>query len=92
MFKLVNSEEINVLRISINESTKNSISKIKKANQQMVSTAEARKQLDTFRTLMWRSLVGILTGPLTSNACPWLPLPNPLKLKCTRNRTHLLLQ
>jgi hypothetical protein len=66
--------------------------KLKKANQQTVSTAEARKQLDTFRTLMWRSLVGILTGPLTSNACPWLPLPNPLKLKCTRNRTHLLLQ
>jgi hypothetical protein len=31
MFKLVNSEEINVLRIPINESTKNSISKIKKS-------------------------------------------------------------
>jgi hypothetical protein len=66
--------------------------KLNKANQQTVSTAEARKHLDTFRTLIWRSLVGILTGPLTSNACPWLPLPNPHKLKCTRNRTHLSLQ
>jgi hypothetical protein len=31
MYKLVNSEQINVIRIPINESTKNSISKIKQS-------------------------------------------------------------
>ena len=85
----MNSEQINVLHIPINESTKNSISKIKQS--QPADSLIPSPQGDT-RVEMWRTLVGILTGPLTSNACPWLPLPNPLNLKSIRNRTNLSLQ
>jgi hypothetical protein len=62
MYKLVNSEQINVICIPINESTKNSIRKIKQsqpANSLIPSPQEYT------RVVMWRTLVGILTGPLT---------------------------
>jgi hypothetical protein len=62
MYKLVNSEQINVLHIPINESTKNSISKIKQS--QPADSLIPSPQGDT-RVVMWRTLVGILTGPLT---------------------------
>jgi hypothetical protein len=62
MYKIVNSEQINVLRIPINESTKNSISKIKQS--QPADNLIPSSQGDT-RVVMWRALVGILAGPLT---------------------------
>ena len=62
MFKFMNSEQINVLHIPINESTKNSINKIKQS--QPADSLIPSPQGDT-RVVMWRTLVGILTGPLT---------------------------
>jgi hypothetical protein len=62
MYKLVKSEQINVLRIPINESTKNSISKIKQ--NQLPDNLIPAPQGGT-RVVMWITLVGILTGPLT---------------------------
>jgi hypothetical protein len=62
MYKLVNSEQINVLRIPIYEITKNSISKIKQS--QPADSLIPSPQGGT-RVVMWRTLVGILTSLLT---------------------------
>jgi hypothetical protein len=70
MHKLVNSEQINILRIPINESTKNSISKIKQS--QPVDSLIPSPQGDT-RVVMWRTLVGILSGPLTLKCLSLVP-------------------
>jgi hypothetical protein len=70
MYKLVNSEQINILRIPINESTKNSISKIKQS--QPVDSLIPSPQGDT-RVVMWRTLVRILSGPLTLKCLSLVP-------------------
>jgi hypothetical protein len=70
MHKLVNSEQINILRIPINESTKNSISKIKQS--QPVDSLIPSPQGDT-RVVMWRTLVRILSGILTLKCLSLVP-------------------